>query len=117
MARMESTGESNSVSPSALVQAVLDGAIAGGELAPSTVEKFADVLRRFSAYTERGLGKAQVHQIGEAEVRAFVRARCVDGSKPGVSLMHMRRAACRYLFRRGRALGLCVLDPTQGLEL
>jgi len=100
-----------------MVQAVLAHAASTGELAPSTLAEFSDVLSRFALFMERGRGIRDVFVIGEVEVQAFVGSRRADGARPSLSLMHNRRTVCRYLFRRGRALGLCTSDPAAGLEL
>jgi hypothetical protein len=106
-----------SVSLAAMVADVLAHAASTGDLAASTIEEFADVMGRLTRFMERGLGVIDVSHIGEAEVRAFIDSRRADGAKPSLSLMRNRRAVCRYLFRTGRALGLCTSDPTALLEL
>jgi integrase len=106
-----------SVFPGAMVQAVLAHAASNSELAPTTLAEFADVLGRFVLFMERGLGITDVSAIGEVEVRAFVGSRRADGAKPSLSLMHNRRTVCRYLFRTGRALGLCTFDAAAAVGL
>ncbi|MDP9342526.1 MAG: hypothetical protein M3Q23_10645 [Actinomycetota bacterium] len=113
----EPSGFGGCESPGAMVQAVLAHAASTGELAASTIAEFADVMGRFTLFMERGLGITEVSMIGEAEVRAFVGSRRTDGAKPSLSLLHNRRTVCRYLFRTGRALGLCSSNPAGALEL
>jgi site-specific recombinase XerD len=100
-----------------MVEAVLAHAAATGELAPSTLAEFTDVMGRFARFIERGLRISGVSAIGEPQVQAFVSSRQVDGRPPSLSRMHNRRTVCRYLFRTAISLGLCDSDPTARLEL
>jgi integrase len=100
-----------------MVDAVLAHAASSGDLAPSTLVEFADLMGRFAMFMEGGLGIRNVAAIGEAEARAFIHSRQVDGHPPSVSRMHNRRTVCRFMFRAAGAFGLFSSDPTARVDL
>jgi integrase len=114
MARMDG---SSGIRPTALVEAVISHAVSHGDLAPATLREFADVMRRFARYLERGLGIVDIAGVQEGEVEAFIGSRREDGRRPSLSQQHNRRTVCRYLFRTARSLGLCRSDPAGALRL
>jgi hypothetical protein len=105
------------VTPAAMVDAVLAHGASTGRVAAATMVAFADVMRRFALFMERGLKVRDISTIGETEVAAFIRSRRADGGKPSLSLMHNRRTVCRHLFRAGMALGLITSDRAAAVEL
>ena len=105
------------VTPPVMVAAVVAHATEVGDLAPATLVEFADVMDRFARFVERGLGITDISVVNTADVERFVTSRRADGAPPSLSLKHNRRTVCRYLFRQGRALGLCSTDPASVLDL
>ena len=75
------------------------------------------ILERFVSFARAGFGVEDAEFVTAEIAAAFVRSNFPDGSRPSVSLLHLRRSALRLLFRSLRVAGATVGDPTLDLVL
>jgi site-specific recombinase XerD len=100
------------VSPTELVEAVQDHLAELGGLKPATFESFCDIWRLFARFCERGLGLTDADDVTKDHVVAFLVAPRAQGGSLANASRHFRRGSVRFLYRRGRELGLVSVDPT-----
>src|SRR3954471_24977449 len=103
--------------PSDLVATVLASLIRRNALEPSSVPVYEDLLRRFAAFCEEGLGIEDSVTVEHDDVRRFIESRRSDGHLPAVRTQRLRMGAVRLLYREGRSLGLVGHDPTIDIML
>lgn len=103
-------------SPSELVETIIHRFAQSG-WAPASVAIYAEHLRNFAKFLERGLGVSDMAQVGHVEVELFVNAVRADGSRPSDSIRHYRRSAVRAFYKAGRAMSLLTGDPTLDIVL
>jgi site-specific recombinase XerD len=85
--------------------------------ARESVDIYAEHLRNFAGFLERGLDVMDMAQVEKAEADRFVNAVRADGSRPSDSIRHYRRSAIRALYKPGRAMGVLAGDPTLDIVL
>jgi len=83
-----------------------------GGLKPATFESFCDIWHLFARFCEQGLGLTDADEVTKDDVVAFLVAPRAQGGELADASRHFRRGAVRFLYRRGRKLGLVSGDPT-----
>ena len=101
---------------SSLVDDVVAALAAEGSLAPQSLDRFTDLIRRFGRFVAFNYDIDDLRSVTPAMTSAFVRSPSSDG-EPTSSVLHLRRTAVRICFRVARDLGLADGDPTLDLEL
>ncbi len=99
-----------------LVEPVLAALTAEDSLAPQSLDRFADLIRRFGRFIAFTCDVEDLRSVTPSMTAAFVRSPSSDGD-PTSSVLHLRRTAVRICFRVARDLGLADGDPTLDLEL
>jgi hypothetical protein len=105
-------GRAQPVSPTELVEVVRGRLADVGGLKPATFESFCDVWGRFARFCEQGLGVTDADEVTKDDVVAFLVAPRAQGGELADASRHFRRGSVRFLYRRGRELGLVSGDPT-----
>lgn len=99
------------------VNAVIAAWRLSAEMSPRTVDKFAQLVRRFTRFAAvrdvTTLSGTDSELIAKFVVdESLLRRRGAVPTAPSVSTMRTRRAALRAFFRTARELGLTFSDPT-----
>lgn len=99
-----------------LVEPVVAALVAEVSLAPQSLDRFTDLIRRLGRFIAFTYDVEDLRSVTPSMTAAFVRSPSSDGP-PTLSVLHLRRTAVRICFRVARDLGLADGDPTLDLEL
>ncbi|MEO7572883.1 MAG: hypothetical protein ABIX10_10645 [Acidimicrobiales bacterium] len=99
-----------------LVEPVVAALTAEVSLAPQSLIRFTELIRRFGRFIAFTYEVEDLRAVTPSMTAAFVRSPSSDGP-PTSSVVHLRRTAVRVCFRVARDLGLADGDPTLDLEL
>lgn len=104
------------LSNGSLVDPVVVALAANGALAPQSLDRFSDLIRRFGRFLSFSYGVVDLQSVTPTMTAAFVRSPSSE-DEPTLSVLHLRRTAVRICFRVAREIGLAEGDPTLDLEL
>lgn len=100
------------------LDAVLADLCDSSVLSEQSLRRLQPLLERFCSFVESSARVDSLAAVTPAVVDRFIQARTTrERSAPSPATMHTRRSAVRLLFRTGRRLGLCGIDPTLDVGL